>query len=907
MRRVLRIVTVAAVLLALLIVGQVVRLSFDRGSDIHRPRGYELVTSLFLRHRWIALDENMKAAVEAAAGESAVGMFRRSFLRDDVEAFNGGETWIFQVENQQIKAVDATRHNVVLPFGNLDRWDGNLRYRPSSQLEASLRGVGIDIRIDSLTSPLLSHVEPATIEVRGDPRVSPVRRARGEVVNLFGDPNRVYLGKVNLAGESIVVNNRNSPDTLSMWISGTRLPSGNRAWLEPGELLKLEWRSGGLRPTRYALLWSEGGRSADILSAPCAVNGRWDRCPEEPAIPFARDVVATLDAGVAGKTTDARRDFDVVLTLDRQLHEDVQRALEEDRQAERDAPTTGLAARRRETRAAVTVMDALTGDILALASYPTRAALERVDLPAETESRLLRNHNFSRLAVGSVAKIPLSVAIADADPRLLTLELRQHAGEMVDTIAGITIDPPIESHAVSDGGDGTVNLREFLGHSSNEYAAVLLTLACATKRGAPLPEFTGPELTGEGRYSIEGKAFERTPSPTVNEIRLNLFEDEKRQVVADTLSTLEGEEWANSFQRIFAIDKITNQAMNQRPVAEGDQLMDTATWAPVMAQLYGDHVPANHPFRAIGFERENLALNLSETYRKEFLSLMYGGAAARFTNPKLCEMFSRLVTGRQVERSLVHGVTANGAEVVRPPRELAPLQVDPNVRREVLAGMASVADGGTAVSLFDTLQRIDNELRARNQALGFFSKTGSPRNTITVPSSLSRAVNALIRSGAVSLDAQGVLTYRGTPVTDDAERGTVSRSLAALRANAADVRAINRFGVTTRLVHDTLLLYNVEPPDRRNALFVTRNGRVFSMNGVREILATGATYVFTIAVYDGAARRSTRTLDVDAVGHAPLRAWTVAINIEGQGKSTEVAVPFAEDLIQRVLWPALKK
>jgi hypothetical protein len=75
---------------------------------------------------------------------------------------------------------------------------------------------------------------------------------------------------------------------------------------------------------------------------------------------------------------------------------------------------------------------------------------------------------------------------------------------------------------------------------------------------------------------------------------------------------------------------------------------------------------------------------------------------------------------------------------------------------------------------------------------------------------------------------------------------------------------------------------------------------------VREINATGAVYVFTIAIYDAAARRSDRPLDVDAIGHQPLRAWTVAINIEGQGKSTDVAVPFAENLLNEVLWPALQ-
>ena len=76
---------------------------------------------------------------------------------------------------------------------------------------------------------------------------------------------------------------------------------------------------------------------------------------------------------------------------------------------------------------------------------------------------------------------------------------------------------------------------------------------------------------------------------------------------------------------------------------------------------------------------------------------------------------------------------------------------------------------------------------------------------------------------------------------------------------------------------------------------------------MRDLEATGAVYVFTIGIYPAAARRSERPLDVDAVRHQPLRAWSVAITIEGQGKSTDVAVPFAETLLDSVIWPALQQ
>ncbi|HEU4889594.1 MAG TPA: hypothetical protein VFV49_17040 [Thermoanaerobaculia bacterium] len=909
MNRALNILRAAGVIVILAIVVRVTLLRFDRGDDVYKPRGYERIAQIFLRHGWIAIDPNGKATITQGAGEGAKGVYRRSFLLGDVEEFNAGKNWIFGVENQQIESVDTTRHNVLLPYSRIESWRGSLRYRGNPTLEGSLRGVGVDIRLDSLTRNLFDQVRPEEVVIRGNLQPEPLNRARGEVVNIYGQP-RVYLGKVHLVGEKIVINNRKPPDTVSMAVSGSPLPQGNRAWLGPGDLLKLTWAQSASKFSRYALLWSEGGRSANVISAPCGINGRWSRCPEETALPLATDVIASLDAGVLSKTTRTTNDFDVVMTLDRELHEAVQGALERDRQQPKDAPTAGLDARRRETRAAVTVMDALTGELLALASYPTRTALARVDLPVQEEARLLRNHNFSRRPIGSVAKVLFGAAILDADPRLATLQLQQHAGDSIETVAGIHINPPVESHPVNAGADGVVDFREFIEQSSNEYAALLLTLASATRKGAPLPAFTGPELPDEGRYSIGGQAFDRTPSPTAEtETRLNLTSDGQGRVVAGTLSNLEGEPWSDSFRKLFGVEKVITTPVEKRPANEGDQITDTAVWQPVLDRLYGERVPAGNPLRAVGFERENLALNLSHAYRTQLLSLMYGGAAARFTNPKLCEMFSRLVTGKKVERSLVLGVPGAGEELPRtPPRAFAPLELDAAVRDEVLHAMAAVSGpGGTAKSLYDTLSRIDRELAAKNQALGFFSKTGSPRNSIAVPNGLSRAINRLIASRAVALNAQGVMTYRGIPITDETEGGGDPRSLRAMRQNAADRRILASHGVGPRLAHDALLFYNVEPPERRNAIFTTRNGRVLSMQGVREMDATGAVYVFTIGVYPGAARRSDQSLDIDAVRHQPLRAWSVAITIEGQGKSTDVAVPFAETLLDTVLWPVLQQ
>src|SRR3989337_1294575 len=110
MNRVLNILRAAGIIVILAVIGRVVLLRLGRGDDVYRPRGYERIAQIFLRHGWIAIDADGKATITQGAGEGAKGVYRRSFLLGDVEEFNAGKNWIFGVENQQIESVDSTRH-----------------------------------------------------------------------------------------------------------------------------------------------------------------------------------------------------------------------------------------------------------------------------------------------------------------------------------------------------------------------------------------------------------------------------------------------------------------------------------------------------------------------------------------------------------------------------------------------------------------------------------------------------------------------------------------------------------------------------------------------------------------------------------------------------------------------------
>ena len=70
--------------------------------------------------------------------------------------------------------------------------------------------------------------------------------------------------------------------------------------------------------------------------------------------------------------------------------------------------------------------------------------------------RLLRNHNCSRLPIGSVAKFILGAAILDSTPSLAELEIPGYAGGELHRLLGIELDPPLRDHAVWGGPDGRI-------------------------------------------------------------------------------------------------------------------------------------------------------------------------------------------------------------------------------------------------------------------------------------------------------------------------------------------------------------------------------------------------------------------------------------------------------------------
>ncbi len=905
---------------------------------IHSAQGYLATVDLYLQHDWLTFDPiKQKIGPQFEKGSPMDRFYHSSYLERDVEAFNSGDRSVFRVDNNQILSIDPNRHNIVLPFSKVRSWPGLLTYRPESGRAGEFRGDGIVISLFGPTKEIrgqeqLDEIALPAQGLRGRQRAdAPDKRIRGEAV-LVLDGNGNTLGKTHLIGGSLLFNNRGYAQGMSISISGEMVKAGSRSRVDSGDLLKLRWRKGSQGPSRYALLWGSILGEAPVISAYRAVNGRWQRTPNPPEPRLAANVVESLNGAFRRRTRGGEKyiipehqraeEFDLALTLDAELQEDVQRHLRDYANGLRRSDEAPF-------RAAVTVMDTRTGELLALASYPTADDLGDKEEGTAARERLLRNHNFSRLPIGSVAKVFLASAILQEAPTLASLRIRGYPGGEVGQILGIELDPVLKDHPISDGGDGWLDFDEFIEKSSNKYAATLLTLATATDGDRLRPPLSDPDvpenLPPQEQFEYQGSLWTRRPNLRLPIVRNNQRPDPKKgprpPAICKRISTLEFAPYAENLRSLFGLEisrKTIRTAPDRQPrraPGDGDDLVDTSPWLPVLEHLYGDRnsIPPDHPFFSASPERENLAYNLMDSYRQQYLSAVLGGGSSTWTMPRVCEIFSRLVTGRQVKANLIRRIRLWDGGVIEPDlnRQLPQLPMNSAVRQRLANALTLVAGPqGTAKELRSTIVGLDRSLQAKGKALGFFSKTGSPNNTTFVPSRTARAVDVLIARGALHLDTWGHIVYRDSgPVYADRTEDTnnVVPSFDALRANAEDMAVLRKYRVSPRDVIRVCDTWNDNRPEDRTQ-FEVRQGKLVRLINTNEIKSIGGAYAFTLGLYDGAARVGSPEgylPRIDVLHHQPERALTVAIVIETQGNGPKIAVPFAKVLIGEVLKNAL--
>ncbi len=941
------IVLIALPLAALLsIVGISLFIEREPPKLVHKPRGYLQMVDLYIQRDWLRLEEmpclpgetcRTRTVITEAYENQKLGddekkalreYVRKSYLIDDIREFNErGNHSRFEIRNGRLRGVDQFAHNVILPnIGRRNwRWTGTLTYRPPSAIAGRLQTKDLNVVVSPPREPLATLDRFELVELgrsAGQPQTS-------------GQKVRLTLGKMNIAtlrlvGDFIVLESEVQSARGSIHVNGQRVARGTHWRLEEGDVVRVSWirtRPTGEKFDRSRLFWVNLTRVARILSTHQNVNGRFQRHPAEPEIPLARDVVAVLDSTVlslldrpyaAGMSLRNGPDAwpnRIALTLDPDLQLGTQELL--NRKVEelrlRYGPSRG---RKDEAkRAAVTILDARTGELLALASYPQR---EADDDGAELNSSLLRNQNFIARPMGSVVKAFYAAAILNERPELIGLRLSgQSLRTPIETLLGIPVDLDKEQASVQT--LKCVDLNSFIQHSSNGYAFALMLLAAerAPPERRPVATVQRDCRVGQRQYVVGRQVYELDPS----RLAFARAGDPTQAGEFETLPV------AGQMRDLFSVMvHSTNGEIgygspsSSRPFWTGDDRIDTAIWRDLLVRIYPDQEgppsTSEVAFRSVSPERTNLKFNLIRNVRDDYLSQVLGGAESRWSLVKTAESFARLVSGCRLHARL-YWHQRIGPECGAQRGTKGRIGLDSTVRKALMNALTLPAAAGTARRMKSSLVALDRELEQHGLALGVFAKTGTPQIVSRKSTRLKRALDALIEDKALHYDrASGKIHYRNAGVVrryrNVADRTLDNSTIDALSGNKGDRQRIQQAAGPGRAVSVREIVWRVALFNRsrnraqRQALFdVSDEGELLAARDDLEEVENGGAVVVYLGAFDRSAvgkplnGGSFSTVDVEA---EPRAALVIAVRLENALDGSRDAV----ELVGRLIRTSLK-
>lgn len=384
-------------------------------------------------------------------------------------------------------AVDTLRPEarVLLPSGGRRRaWTGVIHYRPEP------RDRGGAYRPGEATL-MLSEVGSNRPVFRFLDGVGPASPGLDKVVRDDAWSGEGRQLRVSLAGRRSDAAQTGSPVTftrlgravlvsLPVRMNGLRVYiDGRRADRDRGEnSLRDNDDFVLVRPGQYLALEDASGRrrTLQLVETPAAISeyGAGGRRLREGSL---HDVARWLEqADVDGNYTSS-----IVATL----HHDLQRRLAEAMTENAGGPPP------QSYRGAVLMIDGLTGEIAAAATFPTRVdqlAPRDRDNPARIEW-LKTNFNFQPLVAGSTAKVPFAAAILERWPALANMTLDYQPsfssiGAGRERFELRPLDGKLRTMTNTRPGDGSrsVTFTRFIADSNNEYALTLMMKATALEK-----------------------------------------------------------------------------------------------------------------------------------------------------------------------------------------------------------------------------------------------------------------------------------------------------------------------------------------------------------------------------------------------------------------------------------------
>lgn len=655
--RALAIATPLVAVVALVAGAPAVLAALGRPSGQGVASGYDRLVDAIAQRQWLSVRYDANGEPRIALRDGPVGDDRRlrafvneSYLRNDLQ---DPAVWRLSDDGQWVEGIDPYAHQLDRPFSGGGGWSGPILFRA---------GPSPGPRLQPLGEP---PPPPIVLEPRGAPAAAcdilmPTRRVSApgprralSICLKDGDAPPHAVGSVILVGDQAVVRVQ-TPSILEIRVGGrdARPRADGEVALTPlpqGETLTLRTGQSVLR------LRLDGGPTDIAHGEPSGARAYF---------PALRPLAQPVERAMAGRPPKPLR-----LSLDARLQQTAQDALSAGVATVRASPSPDTKPEPGDAfKAAVTVMDTTSGQVLAVASWPL---VENDLTPAQRRTRRGRNlidqnHNFERLPVGSMAKGPFSLAILDADPGLATLKMQGGVKGRIRTVLGMDLGKGgFDNHGL-----GMTDFPTFLEHSNNRYALALMMLAYRDPAAPPGPARAQPPPVEA--WSLDGRARTDTPPlPVFGEAQApGPFGWVLRPPPG------RGPAWTDRLARLFDID--AGQG--------GGCHYDVGVWRG----LTGTTPPCASPLAGAAPEREHLGFDAVASFRNDYLMAVLGGSRSTWSAIKMAEVYSRIVTGRQVRARLTPAAD--------PPAADLPMR-SPQVRATMLDGLSRVVKSGTAAWL----------------------------------------------------------------------------------------------------------------------------------------------------------------------------------------------------------------
>ena len=705
-------------------------LNYDRDAAEdaqYRPEGYERRASQMLRSHY-AYDAKLERIVrkrDAVFSAEDERFLAGSYLLDDIQRFNSGEKKYIRVRRVEggryaIDGVEPGLHNQRLSGQDTTTWRGGLTLRGSPVNR--LRDDELFLEIMQPTWDDLPHMLARRLNV--DLAAADQRRA--VAMRLLG-PGRQSIAEIKPLGAQTFLELENRGEAQGhVRLNGRALPIGWEGFLRHGD--RLEVSGATPRDLRF-----EAGGEREVASLAALVNGQIVRheVMRDPQLPL--QVSRAISSAIAslGRTgtplDEVTRATDVQLTFDLYMWRTLQ-----GRMNRRLVETFSD----RPLRAGVSVVEAASGRVLALPSYPTPGLLERDQvrpkLP-EHQPLLTRNHNLARKVVGSTAKPFLATAALATRPALARLEVRCHSETFdSDRLYGMDFDGTMRLPGIGAQGcrDDRLDFDGFMARSSNLYMLSMGLLALAEWNGR------GPATAGaidspfaDDRFWIDGRAYASRPRMPAAR-----WDD-------DRLNDLENEPFFDNLSRLFDVEthyragESLEAYFDIGPRGAGSR----GSWDLLFDGFLPDVPEVAREFSTVASERVNLQANLFQHPRRDLYTFFLGQGENRWSNLHLAEATARLLTGRRTKARFVEWLQRPGrhdAETTLLTERVETESADDEVLQRwaprVVRAMRETARSGTAAVLGQTVRGVNRRVADRcNCRYDVVAKTGTPQQTLS--------------------------------------------------------------------------------------------------------------------------------------------------------------------------------